>query len=828
MQKDPVSGWRLDEQLMGTIRPGSGSLAGRYEIFSTDPTIPVELPPGATGWSGMSGAALLCEPRHDGGLLCGVVRQDRQATGGTRLTATPISVLLEDNSFRALITEHCSWEPVLEPAEPAGILASAVRERDLRSPAMLLRAEAEAVTFHGREQELDQLLEWCHQGHNDLSLRVLIGPGGQGKTRLARHLCDTLRHQKWIAGHLRTDLPDDSVSPDLSVLDTAYPLLLVVDYAETRPRLLRHLLERLRTKRYRTRLLLLARSDGEWRTDTLSATARARELLRTAPVIELAPLIPRSAPSQTRARAFTRAAVDIARLLERVAAVPGHSEADWPTLAAALRPPEDLSEPRYDSVLTLQMTALTALLQLGPAPTSSIPGEPAEATLLSHEQRYWEETAQTPAFRLGDLRTITLRRAVAIAALCGATDQDEAEATARKVPGLPPNKALDIAEWIRSLYPPGPNRYWGSLQPDRLAEYHASDVVAQSGALLISLMEGSSPAQQTQIIIVLARAAVAHYNAGRAGDSNRVLQALSAALDSSAPHPRALSNAVVSLPRPNGVLIKLALRLCNDLARLYGRLAATDPAAYEPELAKAQINLGVSLSLAGRQEEGVVSSEQAVEIYRRLAEADPDAFGPALATALSMRAWCLSEAGRWEEALVPSAEAVERFRRLAEADPGAYEPDLAKALFNRCAGLNGAGRSQEALGAAIQSRKIYRHLAETDPAGYEPGLAQSLSNLGVVLGNARMAKEGAASSRRAVEIYRRLAAADPDAYEVDLGIALCNLGGLLSATGRQEEATLISGQAVEIFRTLAAVNPSTHQSNLLKALRVLEWVQSSG
>ncbi|MFB8406315.1 trypsin-like peptidase domain-containing protein [Streptomyces sp. NPDC055912] len=117
MQYDPTTRHSYDKQLDGHISPGSGSLARRYEISSTDPVlIPLlQQNTATTGWSGMSGAAVLTA-RRSGALLCGVTRYDLQAGGGTILTAT----LLADPAFTAVVAEHTpDWPPVLEPAEPA-------------------------------------------------------------------------------------------------------------------------------------------------------------------------------------------------------------------------------------------------------------------------------------------------------------------------------------------------------------------------------------------------------------------------------------------------------------------------------------------------------------------------------------------------------------------------------------------------------------------------------------------------------------------------------------------------------------------------------------
>ena len=64
----------------------------------------------------------------------------------------------------------------------------------------------------------------------------------------------------------------------------------------------------------------------------------------------------------------------------------------------------------------------------------------------------------------------------------------------------------------------------------------------------------------------------------------------------------------------------------------------------------------------------VAAAQEAVQLSRRLAAVNPAAFEPILATALDGVARCMSELERREEALAASLEAVEIFRRLATAD----------------------------------------------------------------------------------------------------------------------------------------------------------------
>ncbi|MEV5321701.1 tetratricopeptide repeat protein [Streptomyces sp. NPDC052687] len=821
MQKDPGDGRRLDESLAGRIVPGTGSLAGRYEITSGQP-VPGT---GPDRWAGMSGAAVLSGDRYGDVMLCGVTRRDRQADGGVRLTATPVAHLVADGRFRALVTKHARWEPVLEPTEPAALLTPAAPERLLHSPAALLRADAEAVTFHGRQKEQADLRVWCEQGPAAVSVRVVTGPGGQGKTRLARRLTDDLSREGWATGHLRTDLTDYGSPPDFAPLLTALPLLLVVDYAETRPRLLRELISQLCRSRHRVRILLLARSDGEWRTDALSAAPATRSLLKAAPVTELTPLIPDHRPPGDRLTAFTQAARDLARLLPHVPSVPAH---DWSALAATLQPHEDLSHTRYDNALTLQLAALVTLLQHGPAPVDTNPGEPLEQILLDHEERFWEDSAKTPAFK-ADLRTPVLGAAVAVAALCGAASKDQALRVISEVPDLPSDMAPPAVAWLAALYPAARGRYWGSLQPDRIAEYLTSRTVMDERVRLPALLTAASPEQQAQLLTVLARAAVAHYNAGRATESEHVLGAVDTALNTVPLAHQAVRTVEAALPYPSHVIAGLALRLTGALVQANERLALiqvnqrglAEDSVHESELAASLINFSNRLAEAGRRTDSLVAAEEAVVICRRLAAADPAAHELDLAGSLSNLGLRLSEAGRKTEGLAATEEAVAIDRRLAAANPAAHEPHLAAALNNLGTWLSQVGRKTKGLAAAEEAVAICRRLAAANPTAHEPHLARSLSNLGLRLSEAGRRTEGLAAAEEAVTVFRRLAASNPAAHEPDFAFLLGHFGVLLSEAGRRAEGLAAAEEAVAICRRLAAANPTAHEPHLALSLTSL-------
>ena len=184
----------------------------------------------------------------------------------------------------------------------------------------------------------------------------------------------------------------------------------------------------------------------------------------------------------------------------------------WQDVAESVVTPDDLDADRFGAPLTLQMSALLALLQ--GVPSTALPGSwspgfvPLEQQILDHEQRYWEETASDHGL---DLNPMTLSIAVAAIALLGASVLAEAHSTLSRVPGirdLTEDRKIAVDSWLHDLYPAGPGQYWGSLQPDRIAEYHVVLQDARSPGLLKDLLTGATEDQAMRALTLLDRARV--------------------------------------------------------------------------------------------------------------------------------------------------------------------------------------------------------------------------------------------------------------------------------------------------------------------------------
>jgi Trypsin-like peptidase domain len=244
--RDP-DGTRESDQISGMINPGTGAVRGRHDITVTSaPPVTDPNDPHLSPWSGASGAGVFCE-----GLLTAVLVVDAKGFGHGRLTAIPAYRILADDAVRGILTAH-EVPADVDSVELSALLLTPGREMRMRrrrgdrvSPSMLLRADYEAVPFHGREDWLRNLSDWCTGADGDdagWSVRLIVGAGGRGKTRLARALVSVINgravagrdgRRRWVAGFLDRPAPQRPL-PLERLADSAAPVLAVIDYAETR------------------------------------------------------------------------------------------------------------------------------------------------------------------------------------------------------------------------------------------------------------------------------------------------------------------------------------------------------------------------------------------------------------------------------------------------------------------------------------------------------------------------------------------------------------------------------------------------------------------
>ncbi|MFD7142214.1 tetratricopeptide repeat protein [Streptomyces sp. NPDC059919] len=823
-------------QLRAELNPGTGFVGNQYVMdllqhppqWSSDGTSP---------WGGMSGAAVFADL-----LLVGVVASDRAYSGGGQLNVVPAYVLHHDPAFRTALAQHgpgadhgleaVELQHLTDPAQGTD------RSTQLPSPAALLEARRQTVPFHGREDLLGELRAWCARG--GFGAWLLHGPGGQGKTRLAHHLAADLAADHWAVLWPKASASADQLA---GVRHVARPLLVVLDYAETRTEQLAALVEAAAEHPGATplKLLLLARTGGDWWRQAATATRLAEDRLATAPIRLLTPLENDPADRADRYRDAARA---LATALPRVAGMAGH---DWTTSAACLPPLPD--QDAYGNALTLHMAALADLLDTAEPPTAVATGDPqcdaalrgaadVEDRLLDHESRYWRQSAAVLGLTPG-LSPATLETALAAAHLVGAADREQADRLWQRLPALADqtrDRRNQVTTWLATLYPPTTTPLpWGALQPDRLTERHVGRFLNADPTLADRLLQDADHAQTVRLLTVYSRAAAHPVFQDRLDTQltdlctrNPQLSAqiiitathtdhpapLAAALNITISDPATPTTALTTLcdqlPRSSQRLAATASHLMQTLADRYRVLVQADPNAHLPGLAMALNNLAVWLKEVNRGEESLAAIEEATRYYRVLAEASPDAHLSVLAASLNNLAVRLGEVGRREEALAVIEEAL-KINRTAEASPDAHLPDLAASLLTNLAiQLGGVGRREEALAAIGEAVKISRTLVVADPDAHLPGLAKALTNLAVRLDKVGRREEALAAIGEAVKISRTLVEASPDAHLPVLAVSLSNLAVWLGEAGRREEALAAVQEAVRYYRVLVEASPDAH------------------
>lgn len=691
-------------------------------------------------------------------------------------------------------------------------------------PAALLRPDRQVVGFIDRP-ELERLREWCDGDHSRVLL--LTGAGGVGKTRLALQLAKERRTLGWTCRTIRPGEEAGAVPAIRAV--SARPLLLIVDYAETRLGLTSVLRATAEDSGDRLRVLMLARNAGEWWSELEASTdASVRSLAAsTVRVAVTASLVAVSAND------LAKAAVD--------------AFAD--TLGIPVPECVELVLPvGMVPILVLHTAALLAVLnfkdQQQTGAVHVVADDQVLDNLLAREKAFWLGAAHTAHLTGSDgLDSVLAAQAVAVACLLPAADEAEAAHLLERVPGLADSKAgmrRKIARWLRQLYPPDQSGFvaatpgwWGSLQPDLVAERHVVGQLAAAADLAAACLCGLERDQAHRALTILARAC-AHGSeapglldaALRADLAGLGVPAVEVAVQTGGLLGRVMATVLFDADAPLGELITIqqaipypTLTLAAADAAVAERIVRNLPDDLPPaERAHWADVLSSRLAQAGKPDQALAPAQQAVAIYRELAVGDPGRYRPDLAAALANLGVRLYQLGRPADAVTAAEEAVRFRRELAQADPDQYLPDLATSLSNLSAAVAELGRPAEALGAAQEGGEIHRQLAQANPGRYMPELAASLVNLAAMFSKLGHAAEARSYAQESAAIYWRLVRTYPDRFLPDLAIAFTNLGALLADLGYVADALLPSGHAVAVYRQLTAINPDRYQRELANSL----------
>ncbi|MGW0834343.1 tetratricopeptide repeat protein [Streptomyces prunicolor] len=441
-----TGGARDIEALEGTVDASGAIRSERYDINISKPTV---LPSRGddSGWKGMSGAAVF----GPGLQLLGVILADPKMYGSSRLQALPVSRLLADEGFAALVGVGLHDLEEVESRGQVAYLDSYVRapylprRADMSDPE-LLQAKYGIVPFLGREAEQQELYDWCADG-NRFSVAVLTGDGGAGKTRLAAELCRTMGEKDWQAGFADEDTFEEADGQ----VELTWPTVLVIDYPDRMTETVVRVIGRLGRARRgpKLRLLLVDRAPG----GVTEQLTWWRKLNR-----DTDGLVERG----------TRLSIRLAAGLLDLADRHRHAAKAWTKFTDGTRemPRLDLTHDGYGNPLKLHIAVLQAARGEVHADADTV-----VASLLRREERRWVDRLRRHF--IADLTDVRAHQAVALATLTEPA-HTEAVRLLTALPGMtdPVGLAVErrtrITEWLTELFPGGDRI--APVSPDILAE----------------------------------------------------------------------------------------------------------------------------------------------------------------------------------------------------------------------------------------------------------------------------------------------------------------------------------------------------------------------
>ncbi|GEO82500.1 tetratricopeptide repeat protein [Pararhodospirillum oryzae] len=631
----------------------------------------------------------------------------------------------------------------------------------------------DSLPFVGRDLYFKTLQKWMERP-NPWSIQAVVGDEGKGKTRLAVELAAWARTQGWTAGFVDSSTLAELGATDFRMAWTA-PCLVIVDNASAKTTALAAWLRTLihdlppPDGPAKLRLLLLERtgpeSGGSWWRRLFDDADPMRALTKA-----LAPGAPVAFFDKIQANEGYAIFAAAYTLACGHPAPPASALLDWRLDAAAEWEIWNWrTAPMHLAVFGLAAAkdGLEAAITSGPRPQTF---DVARRELARIDRVWQNHGLATPA-----QPPLSHHLAAAIV-LCGGWDEAQGhtliarESEALGQPIAPDALATAWAALREAL--PGPNNTVAAVVPDILGEALAlvalQDLPDLGAATLRRLARTHRPALPHIVIRAFPTDICAPQKVPLAWlktlfDDAPDLDAL-IALSDALPSRNHLKASLLSIPIPDEMLSEitqavldrcdelptdeaavLELRMLDTLSRHLNEkealeatqktvecsrsLAARNPDAFTPSLAKALDTLSARLARAGRREEALEAGTEAVKICRSLATQDPDAFNPSLAKALDTLSVYLANAGRHEEALEAWTEAVGIYRSLATQNPDTFSRSLALTLYGTCGYLRKIGRDQEALTACSEAITIYRPLALQNPITFSHTLFYALRDL---------------------------------------------------------------------------------------------------
>lgn len=687
----------------------------------------------------------------------------------------------------------------------------------------LLRAEEALVPFDpARQPDLDALHNWLDDLQWPHAVRLITGAGGLGKTRLALELCQQRTVTDWHTGFLDAQLEQREITAAWQQLSTFdMPVLVVIDYAETRQPVLLALIKAIVQSpgNHSVRLLLLARDGGEWWDNLPSKDPYCEALLSGYATTGPYTLLPLHAEEVGRRHAYRQALTAFADALG--------------VIAPDVMP--ELAGDHFGRPLYLQMAALLALH--GERPTTA---EGLTRALLNHERRYWSRLLANFSFGEPEQHAQQLLALTTLAG--GFSTPKDAQTFWNKIGGtdLSPVNFNSLFKTLVPLYPG--KQGLQAVRPDLLGEALVAQALVGSGAprLLDAVLSNGSPQTiRRHSLTVLARLS------DKRPDLHETLadalarhfahcyqEVLTVAIETAGQLPTVAEMAFtrLQLAVKGQVAGLLEKPLLNESVQLAGlsclvteflaekardkwlkKNTVDNAAIYAEELGQHSI----SLTRSGRNEQALSCASECVKLIEPLYYKDQHHFGKQYSMSLGNYSNCLIHAGNIEDALAYAEKSFDIRKRLVFKTPETRDFIFSKSLNNFAILLNKVGQNEEALGYAKQAIEILKRLDEKTPGHYENDYARVLSTYACCLSELGRDEEALNFAKQAIDIRQQLSLEMPDRFEPDYSTSLNIYANTLNCLGQIGAALELAAKSLEIYKRLAHKTPQRFTFDLL-------------
>lgn len=703
-------------------------------------------------------------------------------------------------------------------------------------PGQMLRAGSEVVPFIGREAELDRLRS-IMEIPESISICLMTGPGGTGKTRLMVRWIDELIRNGTIAGFLHRSVGEDDVG---LMFEGHGKRAVVIDYAETKVSLVKKILELAEHRgreQNKLNLILVARRAGEWWEHIGEGNHDVHRLAHEHS--RYSPLDPLLQNVEEKVAHFNDAINSFTNVLSV-------------QLPNSVKP--DLTDDHFKHPLYVQMAALAAVN----GKIISDADKLLEAT-VEHERAFWDrivkDTFDTNSEQRQGMRAI--KRALPILTLWGGSDS---KAVTRKL--LQSDRSLtdssnlveDINDIIWRLYgetESGAQRL-RPLEPDLLGEQLVLESLNDTSGridtneLLDAAVQLGTDEGRAQMLTALARLIQ------RKPDAELYLDylfskhltvlwelAITVAVETGDPVGHLMSKALQNSQDVN--IAESIMKACPartisllELAVVSTQIVYENRKANWKDPNEEQLNavadLAHSLSIRYADirefEKALETAAEAVKIQRELFARQPADYRPGFAASLANLSTRCSNIGQLEDALKFQLEAIEHYRQLSELNPDEYLPTITTVQ-------NNLGNTQKLLEQYVDAEstlllavKGWRTLVKKSNVHF-PSLAMALNNLGIAYQEQNKGNDALNSLCEALYIYRKLSSKYPDSFRADVAVSLNNRAAVLWSMKKKRLALMDLTEAVEIYRNLAKRHPDSFRPDLAVFLNSLGVYLSS-